>query len=66
MLGIDRLCDGTEDEPGLRVLLNSYGGPDTGGETDGHTTLDRARRAIARLPFEGLVEESSSEWGGHV
>ena len=62
VLGIDRLCDGTEDEPGLRVLFNPYYGPDPGGDKDGDRSLDRARRAIARLPFEGLVEESGSEW----
>ena len=62
VLGIDRLCDGTGDEPGLRVLFNPYGGPSTGGDTDGDPSLDLARRVIARLPFEGFVEESGSEW----
>lgn len=62
VLGIDRLCDGTEDEPGLRVLFNHYSGPDPSGDKDGDRSLDQARRAIARLPFEGLVEESGSEW----
>ena len=62
VLGIDRLCDGTDDEPGLRVLFNPYGGPGTGGDPNGEPSLDQARRAIARLPFEGLVEESGSEW----
>ena len=62
VLGIDRLCDGTGDEPGIRVLFNPYGGPGTGGDTDGDPPLDRARRVIARLPFEGFVEESGSEW----
>ena len=62
VLGIDRLCDGTEDEPGLRVLFSPYGGPDPSDDKDGDRSLDRARRAIARLPFEGLVAESGSEW----
>ena len=62
VLGIDRLCDGTGDEPGLRVLFNRYGGTGTGGDTDGDPSLDWARRVIARLPFEGFVEESGSEW----
>ena len=62
VLGIDRLCDGTEDEPGLRVLFHPYGGATTSGDKDGDRSLDRARRAIARLPFEGLVEESGTEW----
>ena len=61
-LGIDRLCEGTGDEQGLRVLFHPYGGPDRCGDTDGDTSLDQARRAIARLPFEGFVEPSGSEW----
>ena len=63
VLGIDRLCNGTEDEPSLRDLFHPYGGRGTSGETDGDTSLDQARRAIAQLPFEGVVEESGSEWG---
>lgn len=62
MLGIDRLCDGSEDEHGLRVLFNPYGRSDTNGDKDGDQPLDRMRRSIAGLPFEGLVEESGSEW----
>lgn len=62
VLGIDQLCDGTEDEPGLRVLFNHYNGPDPIGDKDGDRSLDRARRAIARLPFEGLAKENGSEW----
>lgn len=62
LLGIDRLCDGTEDEPGLRDLFNLYGRSDAGGDNDGDRSLDKARRAIAGLPFEGFVEESGSEW----
>ncbi len=62
VLGIDRLCDGTEDEPGLRDLFHPYGGPDTSSDKDGDRPLDQARRDIAGLPFEGLVEESGSEW----
>ena len=63
VLGIDRLCHSTRDEPGLRDLFNPYGGPDRGGDTDADASpLDRARRVIARLPLEGIVEESGSEW----
>ncbi|MXY38981.1 MAG: hypothetical protein F4Y62_04155 [Rhodospirillaceae bacterium] len=62
VLGIDRLCAGTNDELGLRALFQRYGGRGSGGDTDGEPSLGRARRAIARLPFEGLVEESGSEW----
>ena len=62
VLGIDRLCDGTGDEPGLRVMFYPYGGPSPGGDPDRAPSLDHARRAIARLPFEGFVEESGLEW----
>ena len=62
VLGIDRLFDGTGDESGLRVLFNPYSGPGAGGDPDRDPSLDRARRAIARLPFEGFVEESGCEW----
>lgn len=62
-LGIDRLCDGTKDEPGLRSLFNTYSGPDPASvETPETAALDGARRTIARLPIEGLVEESGTGW----
>ena len=57
-LGIDRLCDGTEEEPGLRDLFSTYGGPDPPPKSNGPATLDSARRTIAQLPMEGFVEES--------
>ena len=60
-LGIDRLCDGTDDEPGLRDLFYDYKpGKDNG--PDGETSIDHHRQAIARLPIEGHVEKSGSEW----
>ena len=63
VLGIDRLCDGTEDEPGLRDLFTTYKGPGPPvDETSKTSTLDGARRALARLRFEGVVEESGSGW----
>ncbi len=61
-LGIDRLCESTSDEQGLRVLFHPYGGPDKSSDPDGNTSLDQARHDIARLPFEGFVEPSGSEW----
>ncbi|MCY4374656.1 MAG: hypothetical protein OXC31_12850, partial [Spirochaetaceae bacterium] len=62
VLGIERLCKGTGDEPGLRALFKPYGKPRTVSDQDGDPTLGRARRVIARLSFEGFVEESGSEW----
>ncbi len=62
-LGIDRLCEGTVDEPGLRSLFRTCGTPDpvTDPAPEG-PALDSARRAIARLPIEGFVEESGTGW----
>ncbi len=62
-LGIDRLCDGTKDEPGLRSLFSTYSGPDTAGaDTPETAALDGLRRTIACLPIEGTVEESGTGW----
>ena len=61
VLGIDRLCDGTDDEPGLRILFNDYKASPNGG-SDGASPLDHARHTIAKLPFTGIVEESGSGW----
>ncbi len=60
-LGIDRLCGGTDDEPGLRDLFYDYrpGKPD---EPDDETSLDRWRHAVARLAVEGHVTESGDGW----
>jgi len=60
-LGIDRLCDGSDDEPGLRDLFYDYRrGQDK--ETGGETSLDHHRQAIARLSIEGHVTESGDGW----
>ena len=61
VLGIDRLRDGTDDEPGLRVLFNDYR-PSPNGGSDDTSLLDHARHTIAKLPFTGIVEESGSGW----
>lgn len=62
-LGIDRLCDGTGDEPGLRSLFNTYTGTElVSADPPEMATVDRARRTIARLPIEGFVEESGPGW----
>jgi hypothetical protein len=62
-LGIDRLCEGTEDERGLRALFATYSASDPGLPEDGDAPgLDTARRAIAGLAIDGFVEESGSGW----
>ena len=63
-LGIDRLCVGSEDEPGLRELFRSYRRPEPTPEPDdeGRGALDSARRAIAQLHFAGSVERSGTGW----
>lgn len=61
-LGIDRLCDGTADEPGLRTLFHTYTGPDAAVKPEGPVSLDVARRSIARLAITGVVEESGDGW----
>ena len=61
-LGIDQLCDGNGDEPGLRNLFRPYtrdGSNGPNGPTDG---LGHVRRAIARLPITGSVEKSGEGW----
>ena len=64
VLGIDRLCAGTGDEPGLRDLFRTYRPTEPSPEPNGNGqgALDSARRAIARLRFEGSVEESGNGW----
>lgn len=62
VLGIDQMCDGNGDEPGLRALFLTYiERADEGAEAaaDG---LDGARRSLARLVIEGLVEEDFGGW----
>ena len=61
-LGIDRLCDGTGDEPGLRDLFRPYCRTEPPHEPNGHVTLDGTRRTIAQLHFEGVVEKSGTGW----
>ncbi len=60
-LGIDRLCDGTDDEPGLRDLYYDYRRSTDNGP-NGDSSLDRWRQAIARLRIDGRVEESGAGW----
>ena len=60
-LGIDRLCSGNDDERGLRALFNPYVRSDEP-VPPAPAALDEARRSIATLQFEGIVESSGSEW----
>ena len=63
VLGIDRLCEGTDDERGLRDFFYNYRGPNDGpNEPDGESSLDHYRHDIARLPIDGRVEESGAGW----
>lgn len=62
-LGIDRLCGGTNEEPGLRTLFSTYSGPDPVITDPSETAaLDGVRRTIALLPITGVVEESGTGW----
>lgn len=62
-LGIDRLCGGTPDEPGLRDRFISYRPPDDGPIPLPDTSaVDKARVDIARLEIEGVVEASGADW----
>lgn len=61
-LGIDRLCDGTVDEPGLRSLFTTYTRLQPAAEEEETAALDGARHTIARLAIEGYVEESGAGW----
>ncbi|MCY4368719.1 MAG: phospholipase D family protein [bacterium] len=62
-LGIERLCEGNGDEPGLSDLFRCYkhGNGPNGPNGNGCLELDRARRAIARLPIKGSVERTDEE-----
>ena len=62
-LGIDRLINGNEDEPGLCELFRPYIRNGPNGNGDPTPDLDHARNAIARLPIEGSVEKSAVRTG---
>ena len=61
-LGIDRLCDGTDGEPGLRDLFYDYRRSCPNDGPNGESSLDHWRHAIARLGIGGRVEESGGRW----
>lgn len=62
VLGIDRLCGGTEDERGLRDYFYEYRRDEPPPEPQKETSLDHYRHAIARLAIEGHIEESDAGW----
>lgn len=61
-LGIDRLCDGNGDEPGLRNLFRPYTRNGSNGPNGSTPGFGHIRRAIARLPIKGYVERSGEGW----
>ena len=61
-LGIDRLCEGTDDEPGLRCLFYDYR-PSCDESGDAKSSLDHLCRKIAHLQITGQVE-ASRHWRG--
>lgn len=66
-LGIDRLCDGDGDNPGLADLMHVYRrSPEPDGQPgDSLAVLDRVRRHIAGQVIQGTVEETGEtgqEW----
>lgn len=63
-LGIDRLCDGNEDERGLSNLFCTYRRACQPTEASGGPSLDDLRRQIAELRITGLVEQPHPEGGG--
>lgn len=62
LLGIDALCDGTADEPGLRSLFLTYVDAPQDDPLESHTALDRARREIASVELDGVVEQDGDGW----
>ena len=59
-VGIDRLCDGDGDNPGLGDLFHVYHPGSEGQEDDGPggSILDRTRRQIACLPMVGTLNKT--------
>ena len=64
-LGIDRLVGSVEEESeerSLRGLFHKHVPLDEPPEMQDASSLERARRALASLPIEGIVERSGSDW----
>ena len=62
VLGIDRLCGGTEDERGLRDYFYTYRRNEPPPPPNEEASLDHHRHAIARLAIKGHIETSGNEW----
>jgi len=64
-LGIDRLCHGDGDNPGLAELFHVYhpAPEEPGCDGSGDPVLDQTRRQIACLRMEGTLERTGKE--GH-
>ncbi len=62
VLGIDQIFNGTGDEPGLRDLFVTYHRRENGDLNNELAPVDSARRAIAQLHFQGIVEKSGTGW----
>ena len=61
-LGIDQICNGNEDEFGLRNLFHTYKRDVGDPPAPDPFASDNPHHAIARIRLEGIVEESGDEW----
>lgn len=62
VLGIDRLCEGSDDEWGLRDLFYDYRRSDIVEVPNDRPSVDRWRQTIAQLSFKGQVTEDGDGW----
>lgn len=62
VLGINRLCDGSDDEPGLRDLFYDYRRSSIDNGPNGKSSVDHWRHTIARLSYTGQVIEGDDGW----
>lgn len=61
-IGIDRLLGGTDDEDGLEKLFLTYDASNDRLDEELASSLDAARRQLAGVPVEGVVEISGDGW----
>lgn len=62
VLGVDALCEGSSDDVGLRALFHLFVAGEVIDPEDAVLTLDAARRSIASLDFDGMVEAAGEGW----